>query len=252
MLFALSASVGSATILHNWDFNEVAGTGLTGTANTGLYSDTWHANMDSVQTSGTGSLMNTAGVSDNSRVNVGNIQEATFVYFVTEFNSWDLSNSPSVSIRLSLMDNLLPDLNSQITAESRMRISDGAFQMQAQALSAAAGGESSSWGDIVSPVLTEPLKIMTAYSKELHEYGVYYQYGNDPWQEFFYGAAATTRDANSMRLVFGNITGDDYIDINRIYLSTTNPIPEPQTYAMIAGVAIFGFVLYRRRFNKAK
>lgn len=237
----------SAAILHEFNFDEPGGTLLTDTVNTGLSSDTWHEAVPHAVTTGTGNLRVTAGDSFNTRVNVGDIQGAEFIYFVTEFSSWSLSESGSVSIRLSLMNNILPDTSSQISAEARFRMNAGQIEMQAQALSGSFGGESSAYEPVFPVVLNDPLTVMVAYSKANHEYGVYFQSGDDPWEEFFFGSTATNRDAGSMRLVFGGITGDDFIDIDRIYMSTVNPIPEPQTYALLIGFGALGLVLLRRR-----
>lgn len=235
-----------ASVLHEFNFDEPQGTDLTDTVNTGLSNDNWHQGVPSATTTGNGTLRITADIGDdytNSRVNIGDIQGADSIYFSTRFNSWDLSNSGSVAMRLSLMNNILPDEGSQITAESRFRSRDGMIQMQAQGLG---GGESGAWQDLFPLILNDPLQIVVEHNKAQQQYGVFYQFGDNAWEEFFSGALSETRDAGSMRLVFAFIDGEDFIEVDSVSVSTVNPIPEPRTYALLFGFGALAFVLARR------
>ncbi len=248
------ASYLNASILHHWSFNEAAGTDITDTvnsANPGAQWSSWNGTgLDDLsgQTTGTGALrIESTVAARESRVLVGDTGGAETLFLHTRINSWEMTDT--TQLRFGFVNNELFQGGSSIFAETRLTLQgDNSVTLQSYALG---GGTNSTSVALFGNVMTDPLDLVLGVNTTTNEYTVQYRIGSDAWVDFYEGALSDTRDPLSFRIysTTGTTTGvgELVLDIDSVTLSTVNPIPEPQTYALMLGLAAIGFVYLRRR-----
>lgn len=241
----------NATVLHSWSFNEAAGTDITNTINSASPGNTWSTwngtgQTDiSGQTTGDGLLrIQSTVAARESRVLVGDTGGSDTLFLHTRINSWEFADS--AQIRLGFVNNSLFSGSSSIYAESRIVLQgDNSVTLQGVAT------ENSSQIALFNNIQNEPLDLVLGVNTTTNLYTVHYKIGSGSWVDFFEGSLNPDRDPLSIRMYYttgGN--GEILMDIDSVTVSTTNPIPEPQTYALLFGVGAIGFVFMRRRFAR--
>lgn len=246
------ASYLNASILHNWSFDEAMGTNITDTVNSaspGANWSDWNGDSDVTDISGTttgnGSLrIETTVAARESRVLVGNTGGADTLFLRTRINSWEMTDT--AQIRLGFMNNDPIFSGSSIYAETRFNLlGDNSVALESVALG---GGTSSPSETLFSNIMNQPLDLVLGVNTTTNMYTVHYRIGSDAWVEFYEGALSSAREPLNFRMYYtAGSDGEITMDIDSVTLSTVNPIPEPQTYALMLGFAAIGFVYLRRR-----
>lgn len=252
------ASYLNATILHHWSFDEPAGTDITDTINSASPGSQWSGwnsnNLQDItgQTTGAGTLrIESTVTARESRVLVGDTGGAETLFLHTRISSWEMTDS--TQIRLGFVSNDPIFDGSSIYAETRLDLlSDNTVAFESRALGTGATNSPSS-GSLFSNIMNDPLDIVLGVNSTTNRYTVHYRVGADAWVDFFEGDLNASRQPLTFRIYSttgGN--GELVFDIDSVTLSTVNPIPEPQTYALMLGLAAIGFVYLRRRKNKCQ
>lgn len=256
-----------AAILEDFLFDDPDGTVITSTVNSANSGNNWLSQNTNI----------TAGVENGSFrlqkggesptpvtgqvINVLNIANITSgrAWLVAELAGWSYTataSSPSERVRFAFVDNDPPATNSStITAEANIDRAGGALQLNASALGVGAGSIAGTYS--LPLVQTEPFKIAVEINKNLNTYSVHYKDGNDPWGTLgtaVLGDVAASgmptgilRRGNGLRFAFTGTFNDtgEFVDVDRIYLTNLNPVPEPSSLAL--GLLAAGLTLVRRQ-----
>lgn len=248
----------NATItLHEFNFNDTAGTSLQDAANTGTIGGAftnWNNAVPTAVTTGNGTLRITYnGNATENRLTTGITPVPTEVTLYQQFtiagwNFLDPSTTPDTNNQPQVRFSFINDPgfgNSANATELRFtRLANGDVAVDAGT------GTSFTTVDTLTSLQTDPLTYLVEFNRLDAAYTIYQLQPDDSWSTLVSGTPATTssltRDALSSRIwVTGSILGDGtgYFDIDSFSVSA---IPEPRTYALLLGLAGLGLVIYRR------
>ncbi len=243
-ILAMAASVSRAAILEDFMFNDANGTVLSDADNSANPGNGWV-----LTSSGSGDLDNSAVLNGSFRLqktttnlsssflDVDNITSGK-AWLVAEMSGWSFTptaSSPTEEVRFTFIDNDGPTFGSSITAQ--MRIVRAGDALSLVGTGALGTGATNVAGSFALPLVrSTPFTMVLELDKDLDQYSVFYKDDTNPFQAL--GGAANlgastlndgARDGNSIR--FGptgtfNDTGE-FFDINRIYLTDTNPLGGP-------------------------
>jgi hypothetical protein len=230
-LMATSLSV--ANELHDWQFNDPAGTTVSGALNQGSVGVPWDGNLANSTTTGTGILrIMRSGNLVSRRADVGDIFGVTEIHMVAEIAGWHMpvvNDTVTTELRWELLNGTTLNSSTQVTAGFRMFFLDTGEVT----LETGAGGTDSNRRE-ATPIFTriqnEPVTIALSYDLIFSSYVVQYKVGDGEWVEFFEGNVAPDRSPVSFRFAIrGDFNGDgeNYFDLDRFVISTAFP-PSPQ------------------------
>lgn len=214
--------------LHDWLFDDPAGTALSDTLNSVNPSVTWSGNMADSVTTGDGVFrIRRDGGTLNRRFDLNDALSVEQVRVQVEIAGWDLRNvtGSQPSIRFELMDGPASTTPSAITAGFHLeRQSGGDVTLRAIAFGTAfPGGTQSEPEPLFGSLQTDPLTFVTEYDQHHNRYRISYRVGSGPWQVFFEGYTSGVREAISFRMqVSGDFNGlgQDYFDLDGLTVST--------------------------------
>ncbi len=262
-----ACSTSSAAIIDDFPFNDAAGTVITAAANTANATNFWlsqnsaiNAGVQSgsfrIQKGGeatpvTGQVGNTL---DIANVNSG---KAWLVVDLAGWSYTSTASSPSERVRFGFLDNDPPSAGSStITAEATLDRGGGALQLNGGALGLGSTNVAGSYN--LPLVQTNPFRIALELDKDANTYAVHYKDGSAAWATLGSGVlgdlnssgspAGTLRSGKSIRFAFTGTYSEagEFVDVDRIFVTTTNPIPEPAGMLLLA-VAACGAAIFRHR-----
>jgi hypothetical protein len=237
------ASPARAAILEDFLFNDANGTTLDQTANAANPGNNWlmHANtVESATLNGSFRINKQSQMAQASNaLDIANVSTGK-VWLVTEIAGWNYTataSSTSERVRFAFMDNNDPPAagNSTVTAEANIDRSGAGLALRGEALAAAGGATNIANSYALPLVRTTPFAFALELNKDSDQYSIYYKDNTDPYQFLGTGELGTSttnagdRDGNSLRFAFTGAFGDtgEFFDVNRIYLTNTNPITTP-------------------------
>lgn len=241
LYFALAAFVlGSpllveAEILHDWRFNDRAGSALSGAQNRERAFAKWDGNLaDSIVTGDGLFRIRRNGGPTSRRLDINAPEDTDEIFYVVEIDRWNMGafvgDRPEISF--DFINAPASARSSQVTAGMKLALhEDNRVTLQAVAGGLAApGGQSSPEVAIFPPAMGRKIVLVTSYSKSRNQYVVHLRADGGDWFEFFRGTTSGVRDAQSLRLrVNGDFNGRgrNFFDIERIYVSTVFPPDTP-------------------------
>lgn len=265
-LLALSAALlsaapqrASAVIVEDFQFNDPNGTGLAVAVNSANAGNQWVEDLDHVSTiqvlNGSLNIVknNTAFVTEG--LGLADVSSGT-LWMVAEFKNWailgnapDGSNVEEIRFGFNATEDLVPPPSSTVLAEMQIsrNFADGTFQILGSALGA--GGTSIAAAPI-NFVQNDPFTMVMRVNQDTDKYEILYKDGANAFVSLGTGNLEPTRDALIVRFTVNNFIGDEageFANLDRFYISTNNPIPEPATFAL-AALSLIGMTAVRRRF----
>jgi hypothetical protein len=259
---ALLARFASAAIIEDFPFNEPANSPITGAVNSANPGNAWLSQNTAVESfsNGSGSFRinktSVAGQVGNT-LDIANITSGK-VWLVAEIAGWAYTATPSATserVRFGFLDNDPPAAGSS-TISAEMQI-DRLASNNNLTFTTDAGGtgstatqtSSADWG--ISR--NTPLTLVMEIDADTDKFTASYKDGANPWVSLPTGnlgerTAGVAREARSVRFAFTGNFGDtgEFFDVDRIYVTTTNPIPEPASVALL-GVSCVAAAGWRRR-----
>jgi len=255
MLFSLKAT---AAIIEDFRFNEASGTLLGSAVNSVNASNTWLVHASTVESAETGSgtyriQKQSISTQASNALEIANITTGK-VWLVVDIAGWlYTATSTSERMRFAFLDNDPASTSgSTVTAEMDIDRSGNALALRGEALGTGSTNPlATSYALPLSQ--TNPITIALELDKTLNKYNVHYKDGANPWGSLGAGnlgerSVGVIREGRSIRFAFTGTFGDvgEFFDIDRIYLTDVDPVPEPTGLAMIA-IAAAGFIAWRRR-----
>lgn len=232
-LAMMVASIVSANELHDWQFNDPAGTTVSGSLNQGLIGVPWDGNLASSTTTGNGILrIMRSGNLVSRRADMGDIGSATQIHMVTEIASWNMpvvNDTVTTELRWELLNGSTLNASTQVTAGFRMFFLDNG-EVTLQTAAGGTGSTTQTATPIFTRIQNEPVTIALSYDMIFSNYRVQYKVGDGEWVEFFEGNVAPDRSPVSFRFFIRgdfNGEGENYFDLDRFVISTAFP-PTPQ------------------------
>jgi hypothetical protein len=259
---ALSAQSLFAAIIEDFQFNDPPNVAIDTAINSANPGNAWLSqNASGAQsvTNGSGSFrINKQTVTGQvgNTLDIANITSGK-VWLVAEIAGWVYTATPSGTserVRFAFLDNDPPAAGSStITADVQIdRIpATGNLTITTDAGGGTPGTQSS--GADFGLIRNTPLTLVVEVDADNDKYTVSYKDGANPFVSLPTGilgerTAGVSREARSVRFAFTGQFGDtgEFFDVDRIYVTTTNPIPEPAS-AAIVGIACTMILGWRRR-----
>lgn len=181
-------------------------------------------------------------------------------WLVVDLSGWHYTATPSATlerVRFAFLDNTDPVAagSSTITAEMNIdRLGDGSLVLSGEAGNT---GSTNIAADLpLSLTRSTNLRIVLELDKTVDQYSIYYQDGASPYGHLGTGELGLStlnpgdRDGNSVRFAFTGQFNDtnEFVDVDRIFLTDVNPIPEPSAFLLVGVVAV-GVWRARRYFS---
>jgi hypothetical protein len=221
----------SAAVLHDWQFNDPAGTTMSAAVNQGVVGVAWDGNLANSITTGTGVMrIRRNSTLTSRRADMGVTVVAPQIHMVAEIAGWSmpvLSAGVVNELRWELLNGTTLNASTQVTAAFRLFF----LENGQVTLETGAGGTGSTRRE-AEPVFTniqnEPVTLALSYNQVQQTYVVQYKIGSGSWTEFFRGDVAPDRSAVSFRFaVRGDFDGggQNYFDFDRFVISTEFPPP---------------------------
>lgn len=249
LIFLTSLGLGSLsaqTILHNWQFNDTVGTGLTGVANTGTDAASggaFGADITGVQTDGAGNLAVNNSASSNSWLTTTDLAYTSGAYYLdARISNWNLTgNNPTSGLFVGFMQG-----NDSTSVSADFNITSDGSNMRLQ----------SRIGDTTYSGLTTfsnsgtDLLIRLVLDLDAGNASLQYDLGSTGTYTTAVTESLNGRTINDFRFrSSADWSGADTLSLD--YMTITQ-VPEPSTYAAIIGVACLAFVVVRRRWISRK
>ena len=222
-------------ILHDWQFEDRAGTTLSAARNHVRANARWDGNLSQSTTTGDGLFrIRRAGTPTSRRMDISAPEETDELFLVVELDRWNLAafavDRPEISF--DFINAPAAARSSQVTAGMRLVLQeDGKVALQAVAGGRAApGGQSSPVVPLFGPAMARKLVLVASYSQSRNQYVVHLRVDQGGWIEFFRGTTSGVRTAQSIRMRLNgdfNGRGRNFLDIERLYVSTVFPPDAP-------------------------
>ena len=251
---SLATGLHASVVLHSFDFDDTAGTTLQAASNTGTVGgafSAWNAGSPTAATTVDGTLRLTNPSGDTrTRLNTGNdyVQSSMTLYQTVTIAGWNMSGSGSY-VRLYFMNALSDSTSTQITTELRFNVNTAEDGVD---FVVGTGGTGASPLVTVPTsyglVQTVPLTFRTEFNWSTATASFSQLMPDDTWQTLASNLTVGTstnppgvRDALSSQIRLNGTIA--FFDIDSFSVTA---VPEPRTYAMIAGLAVLALAGYRR------
>ncbi len=240
-----------ATVLQDFTFSEPNGTLLGDAENSADPGNSWTVSANTVESS----ILNgnfriqkqsIASLASNY-IDIANVTN-TKAWLVADIAGWDFTETAAgEDVRFAFLDNDTdPPSGSTITSQMRILRSGAALALEGTALGTGAVNISGTYA--LPLVQSNPFTMVLELDKTNDQYSVYYKDGANPFAVLgteSIGASTLhsgDRDGNSIRFGFTGTFGDigEYFDVDRIYLTDTNPITDvvgPATLSLIVNTS---------------
>jgi hypothetical protein len=261
---AAASSAAQAAILEDFTFSEANGTVITSAANSVNAGNGWLSQNTAINASvQNGSFrIQKGGESTPVTGQVGNTFDMATVtsgkvWLVADIAGWSYTETPSATserVRFAFLDNDVPAANSStITAEVNIdRLPNNNLTITGDA-----GGTGSTATIAGGPDLPRtrntPLRLVLEVDATADNYTIFYKAGASPFATLGTGnlgerSAGVIREPRSVRFAFTGTFSEagEFFDVDRVFVTNTNPIPEPTASILFAlGVGAWGLVRKR-------
>jgi hypothetical protein len=254
----LSPSHSSAAILEDFQFGDADGTLLGAATNSINAANNWFAtDADITQSAVLGGNYHIQ--KQNQELGDAFLQIADVTsgkaWIVADFSGWSFNSAVGVhdfnaaepeEVRLAFLDNTTGTSGSTITGQVQLQrnTTTGGIDLVGQLTTS--GFEI---GPLALP-LSHPdrFKMVLEIDEDNETFSVYYKDHLGPYTLLGTAPHAAGRNGNSIRFRMNNSFGGggEYVDIDRIYVTNVNPIPEPTTVSL-ALLSVAGLLAFRRQ-----
>jgi hypothetical protein len=243
-----------AGILEDFPFDDPNGTLLGAAANSANPPNLWSEDaVDMTSASVQSGVYHIGKTNDGFGTNFLQIANITSgkAWIVAEISGWHFSSIAGPSefdsaeledIRFDFLDNDTGTSGSTITAEVAIqRKLDGGLEILGRALGSGTGIAAQD----LPLTQIDPFVVVLALDKSANAYEIFTKDGPGPFTSLGTGDVDPTRNGNSIRFVANNNFGgtQEFFNIDRIYLTDMNPVPEPGglTLACFAAAALLAW-----------
>ncbi len=238
-----------AAVLEDFTFDDPNGTLLAAAANSVNAANLWSEDTTDMDNSSVqngvyriqkASAVTPSGFGTNF-LDIANVSSGK-IWIVAEMAGWHFSSlvgpnefdsTQLEEIRFDFLDNDTGTSGSTVTAEVEIeRNSGGGVEIHGVAL----GSGGSIAAQSLSLSQSDPFVVLLALDKDTNVYRIFTKDGAGSFALLGKAKVDSLRNANSVRFVANNSfagTGE-FFDIDRIYLTNMDPIPEPATLSLLA------------------
>ncbi|TWT97723.1 PEP-CTERM motif protein [Botrimarina colliarenosi] len=243
----------SAAILEDFLFNESLGTTLDGTTNSAGSGNSWVVDPDLTDTATTGvgqlRVGNSTTSLESNYLDITNITTGK-AWLVVDIAGWSF-NTDTVNpanfdpanleqIRFGFLNNDNdPPSGSTLSGQFQIeRTSTGDIQLIGSTAGSGSSNIAGAYALTTSRATPFTVALEVDVTDGVDSYSVYYRDGASGFTPLGTGSIAPGRDANSIRFaVSDSFAGDgEFFDIDRIYLTDTNPLGEVAPTTLILEV----------------
>jgi hypothetical protein len=253
---ALIGSSAQAAILEDFQFGDANGTAITAAVNSANAGNNFLSQNTAINASVQSGSFRIQKGGEGTPVtgqvgNTFNMADVTSgrVWLVANIAGWNYTgtaSTPAERVRFGFLDNTDPVAANSSTISAEMNIDRVGNDLQLNGMALGTGSTNIATTLGLSLVRSTPLTLVLELNKSSDQYSVYYQSGVMPFALLGTGdlGASTLnagdRDANSVRFAFTGTFSEagEFFDVNRIYVTNDNPIPEPSALALVVAAAL--------------
>ncbi|TWT90313.1 hypothetical protein Mal64_06980 [Pseudobythopirellula maris] len=251
-LVLLGTPYAGAVDLESFEFNDANDTPLTAAVNTANPGNFWFYDEEATspddETTGDISAVQSGAyqiVTDSafatgleSRfLDIANVSSGQ-VYLSATFSDWNFSEydgETTEEFRLSFLEDDSGTSGSTVTAQVRINRNPdtGAMELLGEAIGTAGSHDIANVVELPD-TLSEDFTVVLALDKDSDSFEIFYKQGSAASQVLGLGGVSRVRDGNSVRMVTGDFGVenflpfliDEFIDLDRVVLSDTNPLTD--------------------------
>jgi hypothetical protein len=240
-LLLLGATATLAADLEAFEFNDGAGTLLSGAANSVSPANLWIEDPEMTPSDvrgGNYNIVKPSSAVDTNFLQIANVTSGS-VWYTARMANWNFVGfdpSNPEQFRISFLNDDDADFGSTITAEARIERSAVTGEIIVSGLALGAGSTNLPKTDIVATVQPGPFTLSLKLDKDSDTYAVYYKDGASATRVLGQGLIDPSRDGNSIRMVANNSFGEGSFDypfftdevfaIDRMAISNTAPFSD--------------------------
>lgn len=260
---ALLGAQAGAAIVEDFPFDDAAGTVITAAANSANAGNAWLSQNTAINAgvqSGSfriqkgGEATPVTGQVSNT-LDIANVSSGK-AWLVADIAGWfytETASATSERVRFAFLDNDPPAAGSSvITAQVNIdRLGSGNLTITGDAGGTGSTATVASTADLAR-TRTTPLRLVLEVDATADTYAISYKDGAAPYVSLATGdlgerSAGVDREPRSARFAFTGTFSEagEFVDVDRIFVTTTNPIPEPTSLLLFA-TAAFGLAAGRR------
>jgi hypothetical protein len=261
---ALCGAQAGAAIVEDFQFGDPNGTVITAAANSANAGNVWLSQNTAINAGvQSGSFrIQKGGEATPVTGQVGNTLDIANVtsgkaWLVADIAGWvytETASATSERVRFAFLDNDPPAAGSSIiTAQMNIdRLPSGNLTITGDAGGTGSTSTVASTADLAR-TRTTPLRLVLEVDATADTYAISYRDGAAPYVSLAAGllgerSAGVDREPRSVRFAFTGTYSEagEFVDVDRIFVTTTNPIPEP-TAGVLFATAACGLAACRRR-----